>query len=100
MAGPFVFEHEGVDGEECLSCHQPHGSQHDKMLTQDGNGLCLQCHFEAGFNNDIIDPETGERNNWAIGDFNHGGLIAGEARCYDCHREVHGSNINPNFLDQ
>jgi len=91
IAGPFVFEHNGVDGEECLSCHRPHGSPNDKLLTQDGNGLCLQCHFEASF--------TAE-DNWQLGGVNHGGLLAGEARCYDCHREVHGSNVSPSFRDQ
>ena len=91
MAGPFVFEHAGVEGEECLSCHRPHGSQHDKMLTQSGNGLCLQCHFEQGFNAD---------DNWAQGDRAHAGMLTGEARCYDCHREVHGSNVDPTFYDR
>lgn len=91
MAGPFVFEHSAVSGEECLSCHRPHGSHHDKLLVQDGNGLCLQCHFEVTFRSE---------DNWALGDVNHGGLMTGEARCYDCHREVHGSNISPSFRDQ
>jgi len=92
IAGPFVFEHEGVDGEECLSCHKPHGSHNDKLLTQDGNGLCLQCHFEAGFNSD---------GNWNIGGVNHSPAATGqESRCYDCHREIHGSNISPSFKDQ
>lgn len=90
MAGPFVFEHDGVEGEDCLSCHRPHGSQHDKMLTQTGNGLCLQCHFEQGFNAD---------DNWSVGGTAHAGLLTGEARCYDCHREVHGSNVDPAFRD-
>lgn len=91
MAGPFVFEHGAVSGEECLSCHRPHGSHHDKMLNQDGNSLCLQCHFEVTFQ---------AQDTWAIGGVNHGGLLAGEARCYDCHREVHGSNVSPSFRDQ
>jgi DmsE family decaheme c-type cytochrome len=88
MAGPFVFEHGGVEGEECLSCHRPHGSQHDKMLIQSGNGLCLQCHYEQAFSAD---------DNWSLGGQAHAGLIMGEARCYDCHREVHGSNTDPAF---
>lgn len=91
MAGPFVFEHSAVVGEECLSCHQPHGSHHDALLSQDGNSLCLQCHFEVAFS---------PGDNWALGGVNHAGLLAGEARCYDCHREVHGSNVSPSYRDQ
>jgi DmsE family decaheme c-type cytochrome len=91
MAGPFVFEHGGVEGEECLSCHLPHGSQHDKMLTQGGNGLCLQCHHDQAFNAD---------DNWSLAGRAHAGLLLGEGRCYDCHREVHGSNVDPTFYDR
>ncbi len=91
MSGPFVFEHAGVDGEECLNCHRPHGSQHQKMLAQDGNGLCLQCHFETGFRSE---------DNWNVGGQAHAGLLTGEARCYDCHREIHGSNVSPSFTDR
>lgn len=91
MAGPFVFEHSAVAGEECLSCHRAHGSHHEKLLVQDGNGLCLQCHFEVTFR-----AEDG----WALGGVNHAGLLGGEARCYDCHREVHGSNVSPSYRDQ
>ncbi|HOX24859.1 MAG TPA: DmsE family decaheme c-type cytochrome [Candidatus Krumholzibacteria bacterium] len=91
IAGPFVFEHNGVDGEACLSCHRPHGSPHDKLLTQDGNGLCLQCHFEMTF---------AAGDDLQLGGVNHAGLLAGEARCYDCHREIHGSNVSPTLRDQ
>jgi len=96
MAGPFVFEHGGVEGEECLSCHRPHGSQHEKMLTQSGNGLCLQCHYEAAFSSEPIDDETSA---WSLGGRGHQGLLLGETRCYECHREVHGSNVSPYLED-
>lgn len=30
---------------DCMSCHSPHGSPYDKLLTASGQrGLCLQCH--------------------------------------------------------
>ncbi len=86
MAGPFVFEHEGVAGDGCTACHMPHGSINDKLLVQDANGLCLQCHYEPGF------P--------TIGDVPHGAMLAQESRCYDCHHEIHGSNLDPNFQDR
>lgn len=91
MAGPFVFEHDGVQSEDCITCHNPHGSTHDKMLVTDGNSLCLQCHFESTFNAD---------ESWELAGMNHGGLLMSEARCYDCHTEIHGSNVTPSFRDQ
>lgn len=91
MAGPFVFEHEAVSDEDCTSCHRPHGSQHDELLTQDGNGLCLQCHVGAHLNAD---------DGWEIGDQGHAGLLLGEGRCYDCHTHVHGSNVSPTLRDR
>lgn len=91
MSGPFVFEHDGVSGEDCTMCHRPHGSNHDKLLSQEGNGLCLQCHFEPAFGSD---------DNWTVGSVSHGGLLGSEARCYDCHTDIHGSNVAPTFRDQ
>jgi len=91
MAGPFVYEHDGVSGEDCVACHRPHGSNHDKLLVTESNSMCLQCHFEQGFNSD---------ENWTIGGMPHSGALTGEGRCYDCHTEVHGSNTDPNFKDQ
>jgi DmsE family decaheme c-type cytochrome len=91
LAGPFVFEHDGTTGEDCTACHRPHGSSHDKLLVQDGNTLCLQCHFGAGFDAD---------DGWTLGGTAHGGILANEARCYDCHIDVHGSNVSPTFRNQ
>jgi DmsE family decaheme c-type cytochrome len=88
MAGPFVFAHDGVAGEDCLLCHRPHGSHHDKLLLQEGNGLCLQCHHDQGFNSG---------DGFEIGSVGHGGLLGNEGRCYDCHIDVHGSNVSPTF---
>jgi predicted CXXCH cytochrome family protein len=31
-------------GVTCFSCHDPHGSEHDAMLRQPGNTVCLACH--------------------------------------------------------
>lgn len=111
MAGPFVFEHEGVADEDCTACHRPHGSMHDKMLASDGNTLCLQCHFDVQFTTE----ET-----LMLGSFPHGDVTGlclnchtsipsgtnphiaagGEARCYDCHYEIHGSNVSATFRNQ
>ena len=83
MAGPFVFEHDGVAEGACTECHRPHGSVNDKLLTQDSNSLCLQCHYEPDF------P--------MIGDQDHGFFLGNEARCYGCHTQIHGSHFSATF---
>lgn len=91
MAGPFVFAHDGVTDEDCTACHRPHGSSNDKLLIQEGNGLCLSCHHEIAFS---------DAGNWSQGSTAHRSLLANEARCYDCHLDVHGSNVSPTFRNQ
>lgn len=93
MIGPFVFEHEGVASEDCTACHRPHGSINDKLLVQDSNGLCLQCHYEPGFLGDEAPDgfDVTVHAGWALGAQQH---------CYDCHVEIHGSNLDPTFLDR
>ncbi len=41
--GPFVFEHAPVS-ENCLTCHNPHGTVANHLLKQSEPFLCLQCH--------------------------------------------------------
>lgn len=83
QAAPRVFRHAALD-EGCNVCHAAHGSPLPALLTQDGNSLCLQCHFDAAF------P--------VIEGVDHDDYLAAGARCYDCHTEVHGSNSDPSLL--
>lgn len=73
------FSVEGEDG--CMSCHRPHGSPNDRLLTQTGNNLCLQCHF--------IPPSHRTA---------HDG-IGVQFQCMECHTAVHGSFVNRFLLD-
>lgn len=80
---PKVFRHAALD-EGCGVCHVPHGSPLQALVSQDGNGLCLQCHHEASF------P--------VISGVDHRAFLAQKSRCWDCHVELHGSNSDPTFL--
>ncbi len=82
QGGPFVFSHAPAE-EGCVSCHQPHGSSHRGMLVSFGNALCLSCHSQSNF------P--------AVGKIPHNYWLAGGGRCWDCHSQVHGSNVTPDF---
>jgi predicted CXXCH cytochrome family protein len=85
--GPFVFSHDAVR-EGCSTCHNPHGSVNQKMLTERNNTLCIKCHFDAN---------TGPTGNMGRsgGHFDQGGDSArGSCWSAGCHFSVHGSNVN------
>jgi predicted CXXCH cytochrome family protein len=82
--GPFVFEHEAVR-EGCVSCHSPHGSVNQRMLTQRNANLCLKCHFQQQTTDGRI----------FIGDSDHTTRLP-QGTCWSagCHEAVHGSQVN------
>lgn len=84
LGGPFVFEHDAVQTETCSVCHDVHGSPNDRLLRQDDNSLCMRCHFTPDY------P--------VIGDTDHLEFLGRRAHCYDCHAEIHGSNLDEHFL--
>jgi DmsE family decaheme c-type cytochrome len=79
VEGPFVFEHAGVVTEGCVRCHDPHGSiNRHLLLRQQVAQLCYECH--------AVTPPT------------H--LQPSFRDCTRCHVDIHGSNIDPRFLEQ
>lgn len=38
--------HEPFSQSECEDCHNPHGSNHNKLLKREGADLCYSCHAE------------------------------------------------------
>lgn len=82
--GPFIFAHDAVK-EGCSSCHSPHGSLNQKMLTQRNATLCLKCHFDA---------HTGTAA--AMGPSGNHATRFRQGTCWSagCHEAVHGSNTN------
>ena len=82
--GPYIYEHPAVKVEGCVACHNPHGSTNNMLLVRrEGRQLCLQCH--TGFHSQSGVPHS-----------RLGFQASGE--CVRCHVEVHGSNLDPNFL--
>lgn len=85
-AGPFLHEHPVTsafytDGGGCVECHQPHGSNNDRLLNQPGQGVCLQCH---GMPPGHLTAHSG---------------LGSRQPCVDCHTQIHGSYDNSKFLD-
>ena len=74
--GPFLFEHFPVT-ENCLLCHDPHGSFQKNLLKVRQPFLCLDCHTNLPGTHDPFNPNSRFTYNRA---------------CVNCHVQIHGSN--------
>ena len=82
--GPFVFQHEAVR-QGCVTCHDPHGSVNQRMLTERNQTLCLKCHFQ----------QQSTANALTIGAQSHTTFLR-QGTCWSggCHEAVHGSQVS------
>jgi DmsE family decaheme c-type cytochrome len=88
--GPFLWEHAPVR-ESCLNCHQPHGSNQDKLLQEPRPYLCSKCHDPAvGHPGQLFQASQSAASNLANGTASSARVI-GRA-CQNCHSQIHGSN--------
>lgn len=74
--GPFLWEHAPVR-ENCLTCHDAHGSNQTKMLTVAAPRLCQSCHL-FGHHQTVPGQPT---QVWNM-----------NRSCVNCHPRIHGSN--------
>jgi predicted CXXCH cytochrome family protein len=63
--------------ENCLNCHQPHGSNYENLLKVARPRLCHECHSFAHGTGGFGTPTTA--------------YVLGKA-CGNCHSNIHGSN--------
>ena len=75
---PLLWEHSPVK-EDCLPCHDAHGSSNDKMLVTKIPRLCQQCHMQGRHQTGAL----GANSSFAV-----------NRACLNCHSQIHGSN-NP-----
>jgi len=79
IEGPHVFEHQALLTEGCAACHVPHGSVNRHLLSrQQVAQLCYHCHTVTPA--DHLQPSFRD--------------------CTRCHVSIHGSNVQPHFLEQ
>jgi len=84
--GPFVFEHQPIKTEGCVTCHSPHGSPNPRLIkTSNLNILCLKCHTASTFSGASGTP-----------DFHN--QAAQYQSCTICHAAIHGSNFDRHML--
>lgn len=80
-AGPWVFPHAPRFTDGCMSCHRPHGATEPRLLTRHRTrDLCLECHANVSAFHDLSKPRF--------------------QNCVTCHAAIHGSNRDPNLLDE
>jgi len=94
--GPFAFEHAPVR-EDCVSCHEPHGTNHPRLLTQKMPNLCYSCHFTGSGHfgsGDNFNTEKGVPVAPAGAPSGYPTVNSRfiERSCRTCHVKVHGSN--------
>jgi len=87
--GPFIWGHPPVE-ENCLTCHNSHGSNHNRLLVEKAPNVCQDCHDARFHPGTVYDGSGGwnfipPRNNVP-----NTRLIA--RGCVNCHSQVHGSN--------
>jgi predicted CXXCH cytochrome family protein len=92
--GPFVHNHEPVE-EDCMNCHNPHGTVTENLLKARAPFLCHQCHTPHGPNvptllGRSVTPLSGTSPTSGKNAIN----ITMARGCLNCHTAVHGSN-NP-----
>lgn len=86
--GPFVWEHAPVE-ENCLTCHNSHGSNHAKLLNEKVPNLCQDCHDWSRHPGVFY----GGNQSFAPGLQNTRFLARS---CVNCHQAIHGSNAPGN----
>ena len=90
--GPYAFEHPPVE-ENCLTCHEIHGSNHNKLLVRKVPYLCQSCHSSStshpsrAYNNlhSFEGPATSNKNKFFA------------RSCLNCHGNIHGSSLSAAF---
>ena len=94
--GPFLFEHAPVR-EDCVSCHEPHGTNHKRLLVQKLPNLCWNCHLTGSGHfgsGDNLSTELGARvaPTGAPSGYPTANSRFVEKSCKNCHTNLHGSN--------
>jgi DmsE family decaheme c-type cytochrome len=91
--GPFMFEHPPVE-ENCLSCHNPHGSSHARLLNEKTPNLCQDCHDWSRHPGTFYGGGHGFTLNGAPNPGVSTRFIA--RNCLNCHNAIHGTNAPAN----
>jgi predicted CXXCH cytochrome family protein len=95
------YLHTPLSEGDCTGCHDPHTSNHEKLLAAASGALCYECHddlqkpegrsvhevFAEGKCAECHDPHGSDNKNILV--------AAGSALCFGCHEEL-GKRIGEN----
>lgn len=87
--GPFIWEHPPVE-ENCLTCHNSHGSNHNRLLAEKAPNVCQDCHDASRHPGTVYDASGGFVPVPPVNTVPNTRLIA--RGCVNCHFNLHGSN--------
>ena len=87
--GPMLWEHAPVR-ENCLNCHEAHGSNHDKLLVAARPYLCQQCHTSPALHAGQFFRADQGAGAALLGATPNPRMIG--RSCQNCHVQIHGSN--------
>jgi DmsE family decaheme c-type cytochrome len=90
--GPYAFEHPPVP-ENCLNCHEMHGSNHSRLLTRRVPLLCQSCHNSTGHPSR---PYTNLHSFSGAATQNKNRFFG--RSCLNCHGNIHGSSLSEFFV--
>jgi len=86
--GPFIWEHPPAE-ENCLTCHNSHGSNHNRLLAEKAPNVCQDCHDASRHPGSVYSGESGWNFSSPQTTPNTRLIARG---CVNCHFQVHGSN--------
>jgi len=94
--GPFAFEHAPVR-EDCLACHDPHGTNQPRLVVQKTPNLCWNCHLTGSGHFGSGDNFSTEKGVQVAPPGAPSGYPTVNSRfiersCRMCHVKIHGSN--------
>ncbi len=78
VQGKFKLIHGPIEKNSCVECHNPHGSENEKLLKQKMPELCIKCH----------------ESKQTVIDFGHGPIYKSKKSCLNCHAS-HFANHQP-----
>jgi predicted CXXCH cytochrome family protein len=88
------FVHSPVKAGECASCHDPHASAHDKLLSTDAKQVCTTCHDSVvpakakSTHKVVADGECQKCHDPHASDNPANLKAAGSQLCFGCHKDL------------
>jgi predicted CXXCH cytochrome family protein len=96
--------HTPVKEGDCASCHSPHTSKYEMMLSARSGAMCLECHDEMDASNAtsthqvFLEGKCDSCHDPHASDNGMNLLRSGSALCFECHDEM-GKTIRENRFE-